>query len=139
MTAFYIRMARQAGHSWHDIGCALNMMQGSMTGNMHESIADTAFSYASSHEPHTSIFDSHVTWQCCACENTIKDHGPNSDPIMSEQGHAGHCTRHAEAITAWNADRKPLMPTGRRRRASDAVRTTSRSSLTGCRAAPPSG
>lgn len=75
---------------------------------MHESLADTAFSYASSHEPHISIFAGHVTWQCSACDNTIKDHGPSNDPIVSEQSHAGQCIRHAETIAAWTAEREAL-------------------------------
>ena len=42
----YIRHAREAGHSWHDIGAALNITSGRDRETGAESISEAAFTYA---------------------------------------------------------------------------------------------
>jgi hypothetical protein len=111
ITHDYMRAAREAGHSWHDIGIALNMLEGSMTGNMHEPVADTAYSYAAGWTPESSrSYGTAFTWTCTTCDQAIDDYGPLHGPAHDEQGHASNCTRHTQAIATWAAEPQPLAP-----------------------------
>src|SRR5258708_14285825 len=42
----YIRDAREAGHSWHDIGTALALAPGAGTDQVGQTVGETAYTYA---------------------------------------------------------------------------------------------
>ena len=69
----YIRLARQTGRSWFEIGHALDLFWESTAGD--DSIADVAYDHANRYDnPHWEKRD--FTWTCPACQQTIIDHGP---------------------------------------------------------------
>jgi hypothetical protein len=108
----HTRDARAAGHSWHEIGSALGMLEGFMTGNIDEPLADTAYIYATGRAPGPPrTYDLPFTWQCRTCEQTVADNGVIYGPAHDEKGHASTCARHAHAIATWNAQWQPTGPT----------------------------
>ena len=94
----YVRQAREAGNSWHDIGVALGF------GHLAESdmsVADAAYDYAAGG---ADAWSRSSSWMCPACQATVIDYGPEAgNPEDQEQGHAADCPRLAAAATAWNA------------------------------------
>src|SRR6185437_6066363 len=45
----YVRAAREAGHSWHDIGTALGVVPGGDAQQAGETVAEAAFTFAAGH------------------------------------------------------------------------------------------
>ncbi len=94
----YIRQAREANDSWHDIGVALGF------GHLAESdmsVAGAAYDYAAGGP---DAWSRSFPWVCPACQATVTDHGPEAgNPEDQEQGHATDCPRLALAVSAWNA------------------------------------
>ena len=94
----YVRQAREASDSWHDIGVALGF------GRLAESdmsVAGAAYDYAAGGP---DAWSRSFPWVCPACQATVIDHGPEAgNPEDQEQGHAADCPRLAAAVTAWSA------------------------------------
>lgn len=93
--AGYVRAAREAGHSWHDVGTALGLVPGGDAQQAGETAAETAFTYAAGH-PDTETarrYGRSVTWTCGSCDQVIIDHGLCNGPAEDERGHAGNCPR----------------------------------------------
>ena len=99
----YICQAREAGHSWHDIGTTMGLTPDRRSGH---TIADAAFDYAAgdpdSHYART--YGRTVGWTCTTCSKTILDHGLDNGPADDERGHAPGCTRLARTIQARDAE-----------------------------------
>jgi hypothetical protein len=94
----YVRQAREADDSWHDIGVALGF------GRLAESdmsVAGAAYDYAAG-GPET--WSRSFLWVCPECQATVIDFGPEAgNPEDQEQGHAADCPRLVAAVTTWNA------------------------------------
>ncbi len=112
----YIRAAREARYSWHDIGSALGLVpnlgrdlrQASDTG------ARAAFAYAADSRVagQASRDNRSISWYCNSCDHTITDQGPGNGSVGNdnEHGHASNCSRQA-AMSArlppeWDLDRE---------------------------------
>lgn len=104
--ADYVRAAREAGHSWQDIGNALGLDPGDEARQASESVAEAAFTYAAGH-PDTEMarrYGRSVAWTCGSCDQVIFDHGLCDGPAEDERGHTGNCPRLAATIAAWDAE-----------------------------------
>jgi hypothetical protein len=98
LTTDYIRQAREDGHSWHEIGIALNLGDHA---DPSESVACAAYDYAG--DSRGNGWRS-FAWSCPACHQTVIDNGPEvGHPADAEAGHADDCPRLASAIAAWGA------------------------------------
>jgi hypothetical protein len=93
----YIRLAREAGRSWSEIGHGLDLHRAASANK--ESIADEAYDYALRYDtdPRRRTF----TWTCPACQQSITDHGPWPDPPAQEEGHADNCPRWTARLAEW--------------------------------------
>jgi hypothetical protein len=99
----YIRQAREAGLTWHQIGTTMNLPPGSDLG---PTPAEAAFDYAAG-DPgthHARTYGRSVTWTGTTCGKAISDHGHDNGPADDERGHAPGCQRHARTIQAWQAE-----------------------------------
>jgi hypothetical protein len=108
----YIRAAREAGRSWHDIGAALGLAPGGDAQQAGENMAEAAFTYTAGH-PDTETarrYGRFIVWRCGSCDQAIADQGLSNGPADDEHGHAGKCARHAATIAAWNAERDRVHP-----------------------------
>ncbi len=104
--AGYIRAAREAGHTWHDIGTALGLVPGADAQQTGETVADAAFTYAAGH-PATETarwYGRSITWTCGSCDQAISDYRLVAGPAEDEHGHTQNCPRHAAAVEAWEAE-----------------------------------
>lgn len=101
-TCRYIRQAREAGHTWHDIGTAMHLTPNADPQQAGHTIAEAAYTYAAGSLDRESVFryGRSVPWTCHSCDNTISDRGPGNGPADDEHGHAGNCPR----LAAWNAE-----------------------------------
>jgi hypothetical protein len=104
----YIRAAREAGHSWHDIGIALNLVPDSDTQRAGQTAGEAAFDYAAGDpdREHARRYGRSVTWTCGSCDHAISDHGLCNGPADDERGHADNCPRFAAAIATHDAECK---------------------------------
>jgi sugar phosphate isomerase/epimerase len=102
--ADYIRAAREAGHTWHDIGTALGLFPGADVQQAGDTVAEAAFTYAAGHPDTSFAYDRSVIWRCASCDQAISDHGLDNGPADSERGHTVNCPRLAAAIEAWDAE-----------------------------------
>jgi hypothetical protein len=93
----YIRLAREAGRSWSEIGNGLDLHWAAIVNK--ESIADEAYDYALSYDPRPGRRT--FTWTCPACQQAITDHGPYPDPPGQEEGHTDSCPRWAARLAEW--------------------------------------
>jgi hypothetical protein len=94
----YVRQAREADDSWHEIGVALGLEHLAECGL---SVAGAAYDYAAGGPDARSRS---FPWVCPACQATVIDFGPEAgNPEDQEHGHATDCPRLAAALTAWNA------------------------------------
>ena len=93
----YIRLAREAGRRWFEIGQALDLHQAAAANK--ESIADEAYDYALRYQPGTGRRT--FSWTCPACQQHIGDNGPWPDPPEQEDGHTANCPRHTAQLRAW--------------------------------------
>jgi len=100
----YIRYAREAGHSWHDIGVALNLSPGGDIGA--ESVGEAAFTYAAGNpdNEHARRYGRSVAWTCNSCDQLISDHGLCNGPADDERGHVDNCARLAGTIARHQAE-----------------------------------
>lgn len=103
--ADYVRAAREAGHSWQDIGTALGLVPGGDARQAGETVAEAAFTYAAGH-PDTETarrYGRSVSWRCGSCDQVIFDRGLCNGPADDERGHAGNCPRLAATVGDWDA------------------------------------
>ena len=101
----YIRAAREAGHSWDQIGQALGVAPGADADQAGLTVAEAAYTYAAGN-PHTdtAIRDGRsFVWRCRSCDQAISDRGLIAGPADDEAGHTGDCPRQAAAIAEWDA------------------------------------
>jgi hypothetical protein len=102
----YIRHAREAGHGWQRIGQALGVSPDADADQTGMTVGEAAYTYATG-SPYTDTafrYGRSFTWTCRSCDQAISDRGQVAGPADDEQGHAGECSRLAEAIAAWNAE-----------------------------------
>lgn len=69
--------AREAEHTWHDIGTALHLTPNGDAQQVGDSVAEAAFSYAVGHpdNDHARRNGFSVVWHCHSCDSNISDHG----------------------------------------------------------------
>jgi hypothetical protein len=105
-TRDYVRAAREAGHSWRDIGTALDRTPGSDLRQAGQTAAEAAFNYAAGdpQTEHARRYGRPVAWHCGSCDRTISDHGLCNGPVDDERGHAGNCPRLAATIATHDAE-----------------------------------
>jgi hypothetical protein len=105
-TRNYIRDAREAGHTWREIGTALDFTPGGEADLTGDTIAEAAYSYAAG-SPDTETarrYGRSFSWTCGSCEGLISDHGLCNGPADDERGHADDCARLAATVAAWDAE-----------------------------------
>src|ERR1022692_3611209 len=105
-TRNYIRDAREAGHTWQEIGTALDLTPGGEADLAGSTIAEAAYSYAAG-RPDTETarrYGRSFSWTCGSCEGLISDHGLCNGPPDDERGHARDCARLARTIAARDAE-----------------------------------
>jgi hypothetical protein len=93
----YIRLAREAGRSWSEIGDALDLLPYASANKV--SVGEEAHGYAVRY--HEAPGRQTFTWRCPACLRTVTDRGPYPDPPDREEGHEARCPRRAAEIAAW--------------------------------------
>ena len=102
----YIRTAREAGHSWDQIGHALEVIPNADADQVGLTVAQAAYTYAAG-SPHTDTavrYGRSFLWRCRSCDQAISDRGLIAGPADDELGHAEDCLRLAAAIAGWDAD-----------------------------------
>jgi hypothetical protein len=97
----YIRLAREAGRSWHEIGEALDLHWNAVANK--ETIDDEAYSYALRDDPRPGRRT--FAWTCPACRELISDKGPWPELPEREEGHQTGCPRRAAELAAWQSYR----------------------------------
>jgi hypothetical protein len=100
--ADYIRAAREAGHTWQDIGSALKPHADAQQAG--DDVAEAAFTYAAGDAGAHRFYDRYVSWTCGGCDKVIRDHGLVNGPAEDECGHADSCPRLAATVGAWDAE-----------------------------------
>ena len=101
----YIRQAREAGHSWEQIGQALGVAPNTDADQTGLSVAEAAYTYAAG-SPYTDTamrYGRSFLWRCRSCDQAISDRGLIAGPADDELGHTDNCPRLAAAIAEWNA------------------------------------
>lgn len=86
-----VQFAREAGHTWAEVGHALGYTGPGAAEDAYRAIA--------------LIPERLLGWICPACGQHIRDRGPGMPPADAEPGHADKCTRLAVATAAWEAAR----------------------------------
>jgi hypothetical protein len=96
LTIGYIRLSRETGRSWYEIGDALNLHAAAFFNKL--PVAEEAYAYALGNPagPDQRTF----TWTCPACLREVTDHGPYPAPAMQEEGHESSCPRWAAQLAA---------------------------------------
>jgi hypothetical protein len=101
----YIRQAREAGHSWDQIGHTLGLTPDAAADQAGATVAEAAYTYAAD-SPHTDTaqrYGRSFVWRCRSCDQAIGDRGPVAGPADDELGHADTCARLAAAVAEWDA------------------------------------
>ena len=98
--------AREDGHSWHDIGTALDLTPGADADQAGESIAEAAYTYAAGHPDSETAwrYGRSFAWTCQSCDAVISDRGLCNGPADDERGHSDDCPRLAVTVAAWDAE-----------------------------------
>jgi hypothetical protein len=84
----YIRQAREAGHSWDQIGQALGVAPNTDAVQTGLSVAEAAYTYAAG-SPYTDTamrYGRSFVWRCRACDRAISDRGQIAGPADAEPG-----------------------------------------------------
>ncbi len=105
-TRTYIRDAREAGRTWHEIGRALGLVPGGEADQAGQTIAEAAYTYGAGHPDSETAwrYGRSFPWRCGSCEGLISDRGPFDGPADAEPGHGGECARLAATLGAWDAE-----------------------------------
>lgn len=101
----YIRQAREAGHSWDQIGHTLGITPNADADQAGLTVAEAAYTYAAGN-PHTDTavrYGRSFVWRCLACDQAISDRGLIAGPTDNEIGHTEDCGRLAAAVAEWDA------------------------------------
>ena len=101
----YIRQAREAGHSWEQIGHALGVAPNADADQAGLTVAEAAYTYAAG-SPHTDTamrYGRSFVWRCRSCDQAIGDRGLIAGPADDELGHTEDCPRLAAAVAEWDA------------------------------------
>ena len=101
----YIRQAREAGHSWDQIGQALGLAPNADADQAGLTVAEAAYTYAAG-SPHTDTamrYGRSFVWRCRSCDQAIGDRGLIAGPADDEVGHREGCPRLAAAVAEWDA------------------------------------
>ena len=101
----YIRQAREAGHSWDQIGQALGLAPNADADQAGLTVAEAAYTYAAG-SPHTDtamLYGRSFVWRCRSCDQAIGDRGLIAGPADDEVGHREGCPRLAAAVAEWDA------------------------------------
>lgn len=98
----YVRLGRQDGMTWHQIGEALNLTPRAQERGMTRD--DAAFHFAADAE-HVGGFQTLTFgWTCPVCQEFILDRGVNGGhPEDEEPGHAPTCARLAAMVAEYDA------------------------------------
>jgi hypothetical protein len=102
----YIRQAREAGHSWDQIGHALGVAPNADADQAGLTVGEAAYTYATG-SPYSDTavrYGRSFVWRCRSCDQAISDRGLIAGPADDEMGHAEDCPRLAAAIAEWDAD-----------------------------------
>src|SRR5262249_5712560 len=101
----YIRQAREAGHSWEQIGQALGVAPNADADQAGLTVAEAAYTYAAgSPQTDTAIrYGRSFVWRCRSCDQAIGDRGLIAGPAEDEPGHREDCPRLAAAVAEWDA------------------------------------
>jgi hypothetical protein len=102
----YIRQAREAGHSWDQIGQTLGVAPNADADQAGLSVAEAAYTYAAG-SPYTDTavrYGRSFVWRCRSCDQAISDRGLIAGPANDEVGHREDCPRLAAAIAGWEAE-----------------------------------
>jgi hypothetical protein len=95
----HARHAREAGHTWAEIGHALDIKPGDG-----RSVAETAYERFTGTPVGWPLSGPGFTWRCPHCERVISDRGPyESHPDDNQPGHAPDCTRLAAELSGWHS------------------------------------
>jgi hypothetical protein len=100
----YIRTAREAGHSWGQIGQALGLAPNADADPAGLTVAEAAYTYAAGN-PYTDTAVRHgrsFGWRCESCGQAISDRGAIAGPAGNEPGHRDSCSRLAQATADWD-------------------------------------
>ncbi len=101
----YIRQAREAGHSWDQIGHSLSLTPNADADQAGLTVAEAAYTYAAGN-PHTDTamrYGRSFLWRCQSCEQAVSDRGQVAGPADDQAGHGEGCPRLADAVAEWNA------------------------------------
>jgi hypothetical protein len=103
LTRQYLRQAREYGHTWHEIGAALDL--GASAAHRGVSLAEAAYDHAAGDpgSEYARCYGRTFAWTCPTCRATVRDRGPYDGPADDEPGHADGCLRLAETTAAWEA------------------------------------
>lgn len=92
-----IRLAREAGRSWYEIGGALDLHRVAVFEKV--SVAEVAHNYALSFQADRLMRT--FTWTCPACGQLITDESPFWDFPKQEEGHSEDCARWTAKLAQW--------------------------------------
>jgi hypothetical protein len=102
----YIRDAREAGHSWRQIGAAMGLVPVGEPDLAGETAAEAAaYTYAAGRADSEMAlrYGRSFGWRCASCEGLVSDRGPFAGPAEAEPGHTDGCKRLAAAEADWEA------------------------------------
>jgi len=94
-----IRLAREAGRNWYEIGEALDLHWAASANK--ESIVVEAYDYALELGRRPGLGRQPFNWTCPACQEAIIDHGPYGDLPSQQEGHAADCPRWTAEVADW--------------------------------------
>ena len=99
----YIRQAREAGHSWEQIGRALGLAPEAGPDHEGPTVGDAAYTYAVGKRQSQPPWEPrYFGWTCRSCDQPIADRGLIAGPADDEPGHAQDCPRLTAAIVEWD-------------------------------------
>jgi hypothetical protein len=106
----YVRLAREEGRSWHEIGHALGLEPGGDRDSAGRTVAEAAYTYVAG-DPDSDYawrYGRSFVWTCHSCDRAIGDSGPCLGPANDERGHADTCERLQAAMrdrdAGWDSD-----------------------------------
>jgi hypothetical protein len=106
----YVRAAREGGHSWEEIGTALELQPNGDAQQTGDTVAEAAFTYVTGapDSEHARRYGRTFAWTCNTCDNLILDHGITNHPADDEHGHGPACERMIKTIEEWDARWKAI-------------------------------
>lgn len=93
----FIRLARQAGRTWYEIGNALDLHYQAVAAKV--SIAEVAYDYALQNQASSGMRT--FIWNCPACSRLVTDQSPFRELPAREEGHADDCPRWTAELAEW--------------------------------------